>query len=126
MREREWIGPGLLSAALGRPPPAPSEQAIEEWREARSAARAAFRATLPEPTSEERDAPNAHLTRLVDELELSVRTANALQRANIRTIGELCARTEAEIFKSGFDPRSLKELKEILAELGLSFGMRPY
>lgn len=124
MREREWIGPGLLSAALGRPPPAPSEQALEEWREARSAARSAFRATLPEPATEARDAPNAHLMRLVDELELSVRTANALARAQIRTVGELCTRTESEILKAGFDRRSLKELKEILAELGLSFGLR--
>ncbi|MFT6395428.1 MAG: DNA-directed RNA polymerase subunit alpha [Bradymonadia bacterium] len=68
---------------------------------------------------------NEHLLRTVDELELSVRSANCLQNANIRFIGELVQRTEAEMLKTkNFGRKSLKEIKEILAEMGLSLGMK--
>ncbi len=61
----------------------------------------------------------------VDELELSVRSANCLQNANIRYIGELVQKTEAEMLKTkNFGRKSLKEIKEILAEMGLSLGMK--
>jgi DNA-directed RNA polymerase subunit alpha len=60
----------------------------------------------------------------VKELELSVRSANCLNAANIRTIGDLVARGEQEMLKyRNFGRKSLSELNEILAKLGLSFGM---
>ena len=68
---------------------------------------------------------NENLYRLVDELELSVRSANCLQNANIKFIGDLVQRTEAEMLKTkNFGRKSLKEIKEILAEMGLSLGMK--
>jgi DNA-directed RNA polymerase subunit alpha len=68
---------------------------------------------------------NENLFRSVEELELSVRSANCLQNANIHLIGELVQRSEAEMLKTkNFGRKSLKEIKEILAEMGLSLGMR--
>jgi DNA-directed RNA polymerase subunit alpha len=68
---------------------------------------------------------NENLFRSVDELELSVRSANCLQNANIKTIGDLVQKTEAEMLKTkNFGRKSLKEIKEILAEMGLSLGMK--
>ena len=68
---------------------------------------------------------NENLFRSVDELELSVRSANCLQQANIRSIGDLVQKTEAEMLKTkNFGRKSLKEIKEILAEIGLSLGMK--
>ncbi len=68
---------------------------------------------------------NENLYRSVDELELSVRSQNCLQNANIRTIGDLVQKTEAEMLKTkNFGRKSLKEIKEILAEMGLSLGMK--
>jgi DNA-directed RNA polymerase subunit alpha len=68
---------------------------------------------------------NENLFRSVDELELSVRSANCLQNANIKSIGELVQKTEAEMLKTkNFGRKSLKEIKEILAEMGLSLGMK--
>jgi DNA-directed RNA polymerase subunit alpha len=68
---------------------------------------------------------NENLFRTVEELELSVRSANCLQNANIHLIGELVQRSEGEMLKTkNFGRKSLKEIKEILAEMGLSLGMR--
>ena len=68
---------------------------------------------------------NENLLRSVDELELSVRAANCLQAANIKYIGDLVQRTEAEMLKTkNFGRKSLKEIKELLADMGLSLGMR--
>jgi len=68
---------------------------------------------------------NDNLNRRVDELELSVRSANCLANANIRYIGELVQKTEAEILRTkNFGRKSLNEIKEILAEMGLSLGMK--
>ena len=70
-------------------------------------------------------APNEILYRPVDELELSVRSANCLQNADIKFIGELVQRSESEMLKTkNFGRKSLNEIKEILADLGLEFGMR--
>lgn len=67
---------------------------------------------------------NESLDRSVSELELSVRSANCLQNANIRYIGELVQRTEADMLKTkNFGRKSLREIKEILARMGLSLGM---
>ncbi|MFN3202291.1 MAG: DNA-directed RNA polymerase subunit alpha [Bradymonadia bacterium] len=68
---------------------------------------------------------NENLYRTVDELELSVRSANCLQNANIKFIGELVQRTEAEMLKTkNFGRKSLKEIKEVLATMGLALGMK--
>ena len=77
------------------------------------------------PVNEEQEKLNENLWRTVDELELSVRSANCLQNANIKYIGELVQKTEAEMLKTkNFGRKSLKEIKEILAEMGLSLGMK--
>jgi len=68
---------------------------------------------------------NEHLDKSVEELELSVRSYNCLKNANIRTIRELVAKTEAEMLKTkNFGRKSLNEIKEILTTMGLSLGMR--
>ncbi|BDC95231.1 MULTISPECIES: DNA-directed RNA polymerase subunit alpha [Treponema] len=67
------------------------------------------------------------LNRSVEELELSVRSANCLKNANIRTFGELTKKTEEEIAKTrNFGKKSLEEIKERLAREGLSLGMTDY
>jgi DNA-directed RNA polymerase subunit alpha len=67
---------------------------------------------------------NENLFRPVAELELSVRSANCLQNADIKFIGELVQRTEGEMLKTkNFGRKSLNEIKEILHEMGLDFGM---
>jgi DNA-directed RNA polymerase subunit alpha len=77
------------------------------------------------PVNEEQEKLNENLWRTVDELELSVRSANCLQNANIKYIGELVQRTEAEMLKTkNFGRKSLKEIKEILGTMGLSLGMK--
>ncbi|MBW2696687.1 MAG: DNA-directed RNA polymerase subunit alpha [Deltaproteobacteria bacterium] len=78
----------------------------------------------PVPLAEEPEPLNPNLFKSVDELELSVRSANCLQNANIRFIGELVQRTEAEMLKTkNFGRKSLNEIKETLASMGLSLGM---
>ena len=78
----------------------------------------------PQEPSEE-DKLNEYLWRSVDELELSVRSANCLQNANIHYIGDLVQKTEVEMLKTkNFGRKSLKEIKEILAQMGLSLGMK--
>jgi DNA-directed RNA polymerase subunit alpha len=68
---------------------------------------------------------NENLFRNVDELELSVRSANCLKNADIRHIGELVQKTEQEMLKTkNFGRKSLNEIKEILSEMGLSLGMK--
>ena len=68
---------------------------------------------------------NENLNRRVDELELSVRSANCLQNANIRFIGELVQKSEGEMLRTkNFGRKSLNEIKEILTEMGLGLGMK--
>ena len=79
----------------------------------------------PEGAEEEEKPLNENLYRSVEELELSVRSANCLKNANIRHIGELVQRTEAEMLKTkNFGRKSLNEIKEVLAEMGLTLGMK--
>jgi len=74
--------------------------------------------------SEEERRINENLYRSVEELELSVRSANCLKNANIRLIGDLVQKTEAEMLKTqNFGRKSLNEIKDILADMGLSLGM---
>jgi DNA-directed RNA polymerase subunit alpha len=71
------------------------------------------------------DLRNENLDRSVEELELSVRSYNCLKNANITTIRELVQRTEVDMLKTkNFGRKSLNEIKEILASMGLSLGMR--
>lgn len=74
---------------------------------------------------EERGEINKHLFRSVNELELSVRAANCLKNANIKTIADLVQKTEMEMLRTkNFGKKSLNEIKEILAEMGLSLGTK--
>ena len=78
-----------------------------------------------EVADEGRDRVVENLARSVDELELSVRSANCLKNSNIRYIYELVEKTEAEMLKTkNFGRKSLNEIKEVLASMGLSLGMR--
>jgi len=71
------------------------------------------------------EAANTWLGKSVEELELSVRANNCLRNAHITTIGELVQRTEAELMKTkNFGKKSLQEIKDELARIGLSLGMR--
>jgi DNA-directed RNA polymerase subunit alpha len=74
---------------------------------------------------EERERFNENLYRSVDELELSVRSANCLKNAGIKLIGELVSRSEAEMLKTqNFGRKSLNEIKDILVDMGLTLGMK--
>ncbi len=76
-------------------------------------------------SSSEDEPLNENLFRSVEELELSVRSANCLQNANITLIGELVQRSEQDMLKTkNFGRKSLKEIKEILASMGLSLGLK--
>jgi len=68
---------------------------------------------------------NDNLLKNVDELELSVRAHNCLKNADIQSISDLVQKTEYEMLRTkNFGRKSLNEIKEILATMGLSFGMR--
>ncbi len=78
-----------------------------------------------EPAERAINQMNEVLNRSVEELELSVRSYNCLKNANIQTIGDLVQKTEAEMLRTkNFGRKSLNEIKEILGNLNLSFGMR--
>jgi len=68
---------------------------------------------------------NKNLSRSVNELELSVRAANCLKNANIKTIADLVQKSEGEMLRTkNFGKKSLNEIKEILTEMGLSLGTK--
>ncbi len=82
----------------------------------------------PKKAVEEKSHPelafNAALLKKVDELELSVRSANCLKNDNIVYIGDLIQKTEAEMLRTpNFGRKSLNEIKEVLATMGLHLGM---
>ena len=77
------------------------------------------------PEVQEPSKLNDNLFKSVDELELSVRSANCLKNADIRFIGDLVQKSEGEMLKTkNFGRKSLNEIKEILSEMGLSLGMK--
>jgi DNA-directed RNA polymerase subunit alpha len=79
-------------------------------------------AEIPEA---DREAFWEKLSKSVDELELTVRSYNCLKNANIRTIGDLVQKSESEMLRTkNFGKKSLTEIKAILAQMGLSFGMK--
>ena len=78
-----------------------------------------------EPAERAMNQMNEVLNRSVEELELSVRSYNCLKNANIQTIGDLVQKSEAEMLRTkNFGRKSLNEIKEILGNLGLGFGMK--
>jgi len=82
-----------------------------------------------EPTEEEEPGKlehlNEYLFKSVEELELSVRSANCLKNANIKYIYQLVQKTEQDMLKTkNFGRKSLKEIKEILTDMGLGLGMK--
>jgi DNA-directed RNA polymerase subunit alpha len=80
-----------------------------------------------ETTEEDQEKPafNDNLYRSVEELELSVRSANCLKNAEILKIYQLVQKTETEMLKTkNFGRKSLNEIKEVLSEMGLSLGMK--
>ena len=76
-------------------------------------------------TEEKAELPfNKNLLRKVDELELSVRSANCLKNDNIVYIGDLVQKTEPEMLRTpNFGRKSLNEIKEVLGQMGLALGM---
>jgi DNA-directed RNA polymerase subunit alpha len=79
----------------------------------------------PEAQSEENSELRKLLNMSVNEIELSVRAANCLNNANITTVGQLAMKSEGEMLRyRNFGKKSLTEIKEKLAELGLSLGMK--
>ena len=85
-----------------------------------------FEDRLPEP--EKKIAPQVntspHLKKNISELELSIRSINCLQNAKIETISQLVQKTEAEMLKTkNFGKKSMQEIKNILASMGLTLGM---
>jgi DNA-directed RNA polymerase subunit alpha len=78
------------------------------------------------PTEDESLEMNTYLARSVNELELSVRAANCLKNAKIKTIGDLVQKTEGEMLRTkNFGKKSLNEIKEMLVDMGLGLGMKP-
>jgi len=78
---------------------------------------------IQESTSESRK-PSINLNRSVEELELSVRSYNCLQKAEIKTIVELVEKTDSDMLQTrNFGRKSLNEIKDILIEMGLKLGM---
>jgi DNA-directed RNA polymerase subunit alpha len=87
-----------------------------------------FEEPIEEEVEEEVDHELMRVRRLLDksveELELSVRSSNCLRAAEIKSIGDLVQKTEPEMLKfRNFGRKSLKEIQDILGEMGLSFGM---
>ncbi len=85
-----------------------------------------FEEPVEEAQAEDSEEPafNRNLLRKVDELELSVRSANCLKNDNIVYIGDLIQKTEAEMLRTpNFGRKSLNEIKEVLSQMGLHLGM---
>lgn len=81
-------------------------------------------AEVKEKSAEEELKFSPYLLKKVDELELSVRSANCLKNDNIVYIGDLVQKTESEMLKTpNFGRKSLNEIKEVLTSMGLRFGM---
>lgn len=84
-----------------------------------------FEPQFDEESQEDIDKVNENLYRTVEELELSVRSANCLKNAGIKLIGELVTKSESEMLKTqNFGRKSLNEIKDILSDMGLTFGMK--
>ena len=79
----------------------------------------------PDEDKKKEEELNQNLLKSVDELELSVRSSNCLKNADIKTIADLVQKTESDMLKTkNFGRKSLNEIKEILAQMDLSLGMK--
>jgi DNA-directed RNA polymerase subunit alpha len=79
----------------------------------------------PDEEKKKEEEINQNLLKSVDELELSVRSYNCLKNANIKTLADLVQKTESEMLKTkNFGRKSLNEIKEVLAQMNLSLGMK--
>ncbi len=84
-----------------------------------------FTVTAPTEENKEEEKLNPILLKPIDELELTVRSANCLKAENIQYIGDLIQRTEVELLKTpNLGKKSLNEIKSVLADLGLTLGVR--
>jgi DNA-directed RNA polymerase subunit alpha len=91
---------------------------------AQSAQLIGMAAAAPTEVSSDSNSINRYLLKKVDELELSVRSANCLKNDNIIYIGDLVQKTEAEMLRTpNFGRKSLNEIKEVLSSMGLRLGM---
>ena len=80
---------------------------------------------IEDEVAQQAEESNANLIRPVEDLELSVRSANCLQQAKIKYIGDLVQKSESEMLKTkNFGRKSLNEIKDILVDMGLSLGMK--
>ena len=107
---------------------APEDAVASPPASCRTSCSSSSTSTSPAPRVEEEirdDLPfNRNLLRKVDELELSVRSANCLKNDNIVYIGDLVQKTEQEMLRTpNFGRKSLNEIKEVLASMGLGLGM---
>lgn len=113
-----------LEALTGLLDDAQQSEATRSWR----ASEYEFGWTPPAPDPSPYVAPTSiplsvHLFRSIEQLELSVRTFNCLKNEGIRVIGEFAQKDEADLLRiPNFGRKSLNELKEILAQIGLQFG----
>ncbi|MCA9654388.1 MAG: hypothetical protein KC501_30990 [Myxococcales bacterium] len=125
--ERDGLDDPVVALALGRVPIDPDARELERWVEWDRDRRAGVRAWVVAREGElgPPDASTSpHLDRSLDELELSVRTSVALHSAGLSTVRELCRMTEADLLRTkNLGRRSLKEIEEILLEMGLSLRM---
>jgi DNA-directed RNA polymerase subunit alpha len=84
-----------------------------------------FEMSAPIEEESEEEKLNPILLKPIDELELTVRSANCLKAENIQYIGDLIQRTEVDLLKTpNLGKKSLNEIKAVLAEMGLNFGVR--
>ena len=110
-----------MQLALGRAPEPVDERTLEQWAAAEQARQQRLRERYRVVRVDE-PAPDP-LARRIDELELSVRTAVGLDKLGLVTLRDLCERSEAELMRDGgLGRKSIKELKQILGELGLSLA----
>ncbi|MBL8911558.1 MAG: hypothetical protein JNM17_12765 [Archangium sp.] len=116
----------LIRLTLGWWPPSQDAAVLTQWETARREfERGHATSTVQEETAAVEQQVNSQLDRSVDELEVSVATYNAFQKLELKTLRELVQKTEAQMLETpGFGRKSLKEVKEILADLGLSLGMK--
>lgn len=121
--ERDPVADPVLRVALGRAPDPVDDSALEAWQIAEDARQRDIHDRLVVRFVADESSALDPLDRLVDELELSVRTANGLQNLGIVTLRDLCARSEGELVRGQLSRKSIIELKQILDELGLSLGM---
>ena len=106
---------------------ATSDEALKKAPSAGWTSQAAVEEPKPVGMIERRGEPlpfNRNMLKKVDELELSVRSANCLKNENIYYIGDLVQRSEPEMLRTpNFGRKSLNEIKEVLSMMGLGFGM---